>query len=411
MINILRIKGGGIRNVRLLFYEWNSLTHPYIYKAMKEQEIHLDIARMPFKPRILDDYDKFKETLRQMLKTRHYDVVFSINFFDLIADVCHEMNTLYISWSYDCPSLGGEQKTHFYDTNRIFLFDSSEVELHKMLGEKNVFHMPLAVDIQELDSVVANEEQEKKYASEISFVGQLYSTQMQEMMKLITPYSAGYLTAFVNAQLKVYNMDILDELINDKLLALVNTPEFEKAMIPFQEKLGVYNEHINAHVLKVFLQRAVTNKERILILSVLSHYYSVNLFTVDVQEEALKNVKFCDSVDYFTEMPLVFKNSKINLNITTRSIPKGMPQRCLDVMGCRGLLMTNYQEDMFEYLEDGRDLVVYTDLGDAVEKAGFYLKNEEAANRIRTNGYQKMKECFSYKGQLDKIWKISGVKI
>lgn len=399
------------RTVRLLFYEWNSLTHPYIYRALKEQGIHLDIARMPYKPRIPDDQDKFKETLAKMLDTRRYDVVFSINFFDVIAEVCHEKGRLYVSWSYDSPSLGGKPESHAYDTNRIFLFDSAEVEIHKLMGQNNIYHMHLAVDTDELDTVKGTPEEIERFSSDISFVGQLYSTQIKELMPLLSPYYAGYLSAFANAQLKVYGMDILGELINTKMLDLVNTPEFEKAMLPFAKELGVYDDKISAQLLKVFLQRVVTNKERVLMLSMLSRYYSVNLFSVDKQEEALRDVNFCGSVEYFKQMPVVFKHSKINLNITLRSILKGIPQRCLDVMGCRGLLLTNYQEDMFEYLENGKDLVVYTDIGDAVEKAGFYLKHEAAAEKIRESGYQKMKQCFNYKGQLEKIWKLSGVKL
>jgi len=401
----------GKRAVRLLFYEWNSLTHPYMYKALKEQGIHLDIARMPYKPRIPDDQDKFKETLAQMLETRSYDVVFSINFFDVIAEVCNEKGRLYVSWSYDSPSLGGKLETHLYDTNRIFLFDSAEVELHKLLGKKNVYYMSLAVDTEELGTIKGTHEEIERYTSDISFVGQLYSTQIKELMPLLQPYYAGYLSAFVNAQLKVYGMDILGELINTSMLDLLKTPEFEKGLLPFAEELGLYEETICSQVLKVFLQRAVTNKERVLMLSMLSRYYPVKLFSNDKQEEALKNVQFCGGVEYFRQMPVVFKHSKINLNITMRSILKGMPQRCLDVMGCRGLLMTNYQEDMFEYLEDGKDLIVYSDIGDAVEKAGFYLKHEEAADKIRESGYQKMKQCFNYKGQLEKIWKLAGVKL
>ena len=397
--------------MRLLFYEWNSLTHPYIYKAMKEQGIHLDIARMPYKPRNPKDQEQFKETLAKMLDMRSYDAVFSINFFDQIAEVCHDKDIMYVSWSYDSPSLGGNPATHHYDTNRIFLFDSAEVEYHKRIGEKNIYHMQLAVDTDELEQIKGTPEQIQKYTSDISFVGRLYTTQMQELMQLLTPYSAGYLSAFVNTQLKLYNVDILEELVNKNMLNMVKTPEFEERLIPFSEELGMYTKELGAQVLKVFLQRSVTNKERILMLSMLSRYYDVKLFTRDEQEDALKNVQFCGGVDYFKEMPLVFRYSKVNLNITIRSILKGMPQRCLDVMGCRGLLMSNYQEDMFEYLEDGKDLVIYTDLGDAVEKAGFYLEHEDAAERIRENGYRKMKECFNYKGQLEKIWKISGIKI
>lgn len=285
------------------------------------------------------------------------------------------------------------------------------MEYHKRIGEKNIYHMQLAVDTDELEQIKGTPEQIQKYTSDISFVGRLYTTQMQELMQLLTPYSAGYLSAFVNTQLKLYNVDILEELVNKNMLNMVKTPEFEERLIPFSEELGMYTKELGAQVLKVFLQRSVTNRERILMLSMLSRYYDVKLFTRDEQEDALKNVQFCGGVDYFKEMPLVFRHSKVNLNITIRSILKGMPQRCLDVMGCRGLLMSNYQEDMFEYLEDGKDLVIYTDLGDAVEKAGFYLEHEDAAERIRENGYRKMKECFNYKGQLEKIWKISGIKI
>lgn len=96
--------------MRLLFYEWNSLTHPYIYKAMKEQGIHLDIARMPYKPRNPKDQEQFKETLAKMLDMRSYDAVFSINFFDQIAEVCHDKDIMYVSWSYDSPSLGGTRR-------------------------------------------------------------------------------------------------------------------------------------------------------------------------------------------------------------------------------------------------------------------------------------------------------------
>lgn len=397
--------------MRLLFYEWNSLTHPYIYKAMKEQGIHLDIAHLPYKPRKEEDYDKFKETLRKMLKLKHYDVVFSINFFDLIADVCHDKGVLYVAWTYDCPSLGGRKEARFYDTNRIFLFDSGEVALHNALGEPNVYHMNLAVDVEELAALNETEEQKQKYTSEISFVGRLYSVQQRKMMQLLTPYWAGYLQALVNTQFKIYNADILNELVNDKLLDMVVTPEFSEEMIKFQQSLGVYKDTPVAQALKVFLQQAVTNKERVTMLSVLSNYFPVNFFTSDEQEPALEKVHFCGSVDYWEEMPLVFRNSKINLNITSRTITKGVPQRCLDVMGCRGLLMSNYQEDMFEYLENGRDLIIYSDLGDAVEKADFYLKHEDEAQRIRENGYQKMIDCYSYKGQLEKIWKQAGVKL
>ena len=52
-------------------------------------------------------------------------------------------------------------------------------------------------------------------------------------------------------------------------------------------------------------------------------------------------------------MPLVFQNSKINLNITLRSIKNGIPLRAIDIMGAGGFLLTNYQNDFGLHFTDG----------------------------------------------------------
>ena len=57
-------------------------------------------------------------------------------------------------------------------------------------------------------------------------------------------------------------------------------------------------------------------------------------------------------------MPLIFRESKINLNITLRSITSGMPLRALDIMGAGGFLLSNYQQELAENYIDGEELVL-----------------------------------------------------
>ena len=49
-------------------------------------------------------------------------------------------------------------------------------------------------------------------------------------------------------------------------------------------------------------------------------------------------------------MPYVFRNSRINLNITLRSIKSGIPLRCMDIYGAGGFLLSNYQTDLFDVI-------------------------------------------------------------
>ena len=55
------------------------------------------------------------------------------------------------------------------------------------------------------------------------------------------------------------------------------------------------------------------------------------------------------------------------------------------------------------------DLVVYDNVFDAVEKAGYYLSHPDEAEAIRRSGYQKAREYFSYEDRLEYIFRTAGL--
>ncbi len=167
-------------------------------------------------------------------------------------------------------------------------------------------------------------------------------------------------------------------------------------------------EELKAWALESFLLKAVTNKERVLLLTLLAKHFRVKLFCPG--NPKIPNVTACGIVDYEDKMPLVFKCSKINLNITLRNIRSGIPQRVIDIMGCHGLALTNYQKDLEEYFEDGKDILIYRSVEEALDKCSYYLKHEKEAEKIRQNGYKIVKEQFSFDHQLNKIWELSGIQ-
>ena len=102
-------------------------------------------------------------------------------------------------------------------------------------------------------------------------------------------------------------------------------------------------------------------------------------------------------------MPHVFRNSKINLNITLRSIRTGIPLRALDIMGCGGFLLSNYQEELKEFFSEDKELVMFYSLEDCLEKIDYYLDHEDERKHIATAGRKAVEEKFSYKDQLVKL--------
>ena len=146
-------------------------------------------------------------------------------------------------------------------------------------------------------------------------------------------------------------------------------------------------EYVYAHY---FLARKVAEIERTTLLSGISENYNLSLYTHS-QTPSLPKVKNLGKVDYYDEMPFVFRDSKINLNISLKSIMTGIPLRCIDIMGCGGFLLTNYQADLFRHFEPGVHFDYFTDETDLLQKIDYYLTHEDERITISENAKEIIK--------------------
>lgn len=108
-------------------------------------------------------------------------------------------------------------------------------------------------------------------------------------------------------------------------------------------------------------------------------------------------------------MPYVFKCSKINLNITLKSILSGMPLRALDIMGCGGFLLTNFQSEFMDYFTPGEDLAIYESESHLLEQIEYYLNHDDERMAIAQNGYKKVKQFHTFKNRLSEICDIANL--
>ena len=96
-------------------------------------------------------------------------------------------------------------------------------------------------------------------------------------------------------------------------------------------------------------------------------------------------------------MPLVFRRSKINLNISLRSILSGIPQRAFDIMGSGGFLLSNYQNDFPDYFTPGEHFDFYESRADLLNKIAYYLSHEEERRQIARNGHDQVAAAHTYR--------------
>ena len=120
----------------------------------------------------------------------------------------------------------------------------------------------------------------------------------------------------------------------------------------------------------------------------------------------LNGVDCRDGVNTLTEMPKVFHASRINLNITMRPIETGLSLRIWDVLGCGGFLLTNYQAEIPEYFEIGRDLETYESMEELEQKIQYYLTHEEERIEIAINGYEKVAAYHTWEQRITEMIRI-----
>ena len=228
------------------------------------------------------------------------------------------------------------------------------------------------------------------WQSDISFVGSLY-TEKCPYDRLTNPsaYLKGYLEAIMNAQKNLYGAFLLEEALTEdvvrEFVSLV--PDFYVA----PERSRQDNRWIMA---TRYLGMKVTSMERLEIMEFLGSRFSVDLYTGSHTEGLPVNNK--GLVKTLTEMPLVFHNSRINLNLTCKSIRSGVPQRIWDIMGGGGFVLTNYQPELEQYFKIGEEIEVFGSLEELEEKCHYYLEHEDERKRIADRGYRLVKEKHNY---------------
>jgi len=375
----------------ILFIEWKSFGNEAIKQAFEKigyvvENYQLDTKKVDTR---LDM--EYTEKLVKQLMVKAYFCVFSFNYYPIIAIACKACKVPYVSWTYDSPFIQLFSPTLQYETNFAFVFDSGTCNELAQIGLQT-YYLPMAAPMDCYQEVISDKARGRMYTGDISFVGAMYNEHHNNMfrhLENLEDYEKGYVDALLNAQKNIYGCNFLENVLQ------ANPTVFEK----IQQVCPVYArgdglESAEWTLANYFLARKITAMERNEIMQLLGERFSVNLYTTE--KTNIKGVKNCGVADYNTTAPLVFANSKINLNISLRSIQTGIPLRAFDIMSCGGFLLSNFQEDFLEYFEPDEDVVFYSSYEELLDKVEFYLCHDEERQRIARNGYEKVAAEHTY---------------
>ncbi len=390
--------------MEILFYRYNSICEPDVITAFRK----LGLTVIEETTQMTDKKTTPAQTVEQagkLMMEHRFLFVFSINFFPALSEVCEIAQVPYVCWTVDVPVLELFSPALKNKCNRVFMFDRAQYLYFKNRNPEGIFHLPLATNPERWDSVIgrASGATRKKYTADISFVGSLYSEKnAYKKIKGMTEYSKGYVQGVVEAQLQVYGVNFIENMLTDTLMKELDplVPDMHQPLCEGDEAAQRY---LIAHS---FIGSELAETERIRLLNALAEYYEVDLYTFSDTKPLPKVHVHSEGVKTLTEMPLVFHESCINLNITMRPIATGLSLRLFDVCGCGGFLMTNWQEELPEIYEPGVEAEYFGSQEELLDKAGYYLEHEEERAAIAHAGYERTKAEHTYDKRIAEMIRI-----
>lgn len=387
----------------ILFYRYGNICEPDIIDTFKSLNINVIEETAEITDKQLTASKRLM-LVKQAIEEHHPLFVFSINFFPVIAEICHIYKTLYLCWTVDSPVLELFSQSMKHSTNRIFMFDRAQYHYFGSFHPEHCFYLPLASNVDRFDKVNSSitKEDIARYSSDISFIGSLYNEKNRlNRLSLPDSYATGYINGLVEASLQVYGYNFLEEALSSDVIKCLQQADPDFYNPP--DTIAESSRYVAAHE---YIGLQVAETERIRTLNELAKYFQVDLYTRS-DTSALENVHIHGGVKTLTEMPKVFHLSKINLNMTIKPIQTGLPLRIFDIMGCGGFVMTNYQAELPELFEIGVDLEAYSSMDELIDKCAYYLNHEDQRMQIALNGYRKVKENYTYTKRIMEMLRLA----
>lgn len=385
----------------------------YCFGNICENDIVSNLIQLGFNVTNIEFEIKNKSTTDAMridsisnhLSSHKYLFVFSVNYFPAISKVCRIYNIPYISWCVDAPIPELFDNSVTNPTNYIFCFDRLQYEEISRYNINHIFHLPLCTNVARWDQVISKitHDDEKKYSCDISFVGSLYSEydRISNIENILPPYLQGYIQGMYNCQKQIQGADICESIIPDALIDFLKN-SFSDLFSLSAVSVKNIDSFISSQKIISTHNSALERQEY---LSELAAHFPVSLYTRSNTNGLYNthNITIKGGCSTHTEMPIIFKLSRININLTSYSIRSGIPLRNFDIMGCGGFLLTNYQEEMFDYFEPGIDFDYFSSASELIDKCKFYLKNDNIRQAIAASGYNKVKNSHTYSKRLPLI--------
>lgn len=314
------------------------------------------------------------------------DYVLTINFNRYISEVCELLKVTYLAWVIDTPCYpvydGAVNHSHSF----TFAYDAAIAQRLRARGVRQIYHLPVAANPARIEQVHLRDE-DAGLANDISFVANLTRTEYaSHILPKLSAKTAARCAQLIQSLDQPSELFTLAEQIDEALIADVIR----------ESGYALAGEHFlsPAEKLAYLLAREHSWLQRIDLVRQVEQRFDLRVYGNNEWEGQIQS--YAGHADHFNTMPKIFRQSKINLNLSRSFVEYGLPMRIFDVLSCGGFLLTNDKHDLGKLFTNGKDLVIFRDTQDLLEISAYYLAHEDQRQAIARQGLATLHEQHTY---------------
>lgn len=313
------------------------------------------------------------------VNARSWDFVFNFNRAGMTEGVsCTNDSTPVLTWFIDSPERVPAALRKHKREEQVFIPDDSYLDslsCQEGLEPRRVHYLPFAAPPEMVQADDPDPELMRQYEAEISFVGTLFN---------MRPLAA--LLAGANKE------------TSRKLIALARD-HFADYHVPIRALLDKHDLHLRAipgiqESVETFLLRAIDDYQSSIIrLDCLDAVADLGLRIYGNSawaETAIRSLALLDCFEFREARPeelgLIYRASRISLNICHSQARAGLPLRVFDIVGCGAFLLSERRSDLTRLFREDRELVVFDNPKELREKAEHFLANDGERRAIAEAG-------------------------
>ncbi len=370
-------------SLRILSFNGDGTAVPYIIEdlndALREQGHQVLCLQFKVGQSIMEWFNQIKQFNPHFAFFSGVCGILDVSYQGTKTNLLDFLGIPYACLFFDNPWLQmSDLEKAYSDLTNVFVLDKVYLDELKVAGISRAYYLPLGTNPS--NWLIESSDDQAKFACEIALVGTLANR--ENLYKMRKELAFGSLIKLMLNMRREAPAISNEQTIENICKSLDNPDE-----IDFLKKLphtGKYSD------ITWLIDGELFREKRIHYVRELQEM-GLQVFGNEEWLKILRNPNaYKGTIDYRKELPLLYKNAKINVDIPHPQLVNSANQRVYDVPAAGGFVLTEDKPAIRELFEIDKEIVCYKNMADLKAKIGYFLEHEKERRAIAEAGQRKV---------------------